>query len=825
MVFKNEVEKMLKQMKWITGMLTAVLVMMPQQLVQAQSVIEEITVTARQREESLKDVPGAVTVLTANQIERSGVQRAKDFIALTPGVTIVDTAEVGDTQVSIRGINGARDAETSFGLIIDGIVMTNPAALNREYLDLRQIEIVKGPQGALYGRNASAGAIIITTAKPSDVRSHTVKVSIADDSTYAVTGRADIPLDDTMALSITANFNTSDGWHTNTFLNCDDCVDQYESQDIYARLIWDVDAETSIDAKFRYGQVDTTSIQFNPIFELPGFAAYLGNPDLYEDVNDHPWSWVSNIPHFNDQESLELSVRMERDLGWANLTAWGLYSDIENSFGADGTSGAFQFLFADPSCIASVAEVFNAGFALPSPQGIFAPVPAATFLGAYTPTRCDGTQYQVRNQSDFSFEVRWTSYSDQALRWTAGLYFLDVDREVGVNQGNDLGYGIVEKMYVPASGKNPTEQMVWDDFDTKVTAFFGSISYDLTDDVELSLAGRYDNEHRKVHSLVPTGVNSTYIDCDGPPYTGGPLNVGLCQSSSIPDQSENFKHFQPKVSLSLDVTQSTTIYGSWGVGFKSGGFNNSGSRATVDVFINSLAGNTPVAIEDNYKKETNNSFELGFKSRLLGNRVSVEGAVYHTSAKNLQFFEFIVGPFGLLRVIENIDKSEITGQELGLSAIVNDNISLYASVSKIDSEILVNSARADSVGNAVPYHAEYTYNAGISLDYPMAGGRQFFAQIDFAVVGPTWFHVMQTDNSRNTLFGAPMVFDKTDRNEYTTVNLRVGVKSDNLTVTAFAKNLTDERYLAEVIPAPEFGGVFAHPADQRRMGVEVVYQF
>jgi len=819
------VEKMTKQTKWISGMLIAVLVFIPQQNVQSQSVIEEITVTARQREESLKDVPGAVTVLTKNQIERSGVQRAKDFIALTPGVTIVDTAEVGDTQVSIRGINGARDAETSFGLIIDGIVMTNPAALNREYLDLQQIEIVKGPQGALYGRNASAGAIIISTTKPSDKQSYTVKASIADDSTYAVTGRADIPLDDTMALSVTANFNTTDGWHTNTFLNCNDCVDQYESQDIYARLTWDVDDDTSIDAKFRYGEVDTTSILFNPVFELPGFAAFLGNPDLYEEVNDHPWSWVSNIPHFNDQESLELSARMERNLGWANLTAWGLYSDIENSFGADGTSGAFQFLFADPSCITSVAEVFNAGFALPSPQGIFAPVPAATFLGAYTPTRCDGTQYQVRNQEDMSFEVRLTSPSDQALRWTAGLYFLDVDREVGVNQGNDLGYGIVEKMYVPPSGKNPTEQMVWDAFDTKVTAFFGSISYDLSDDVEVSLAGRYDNERRKVHSLVPTGVNSTYIDCDGPPYTGGPLNVGLCQSSSIPNQSENFEHFQPKISMSFDLTQSTTLYGSWGVGFKSGGFNNSGSRETVDAFINSLAGNTPVLIQNDYKKETNNSFELGFKSRLLDNRVSIEGAVYHTSAKNLQFFEFIVGPFGLLRIVENIDKSEMKGQELGISAIVNDNISLYASVNKIDSEILANTARADSVGNAVPYHADYTYNAGISLDYPMAGGRQFLAQIDFAVVGPTWFHVMQTDNSRNTLFGAPMAFDKTDRQRYQTVNLRIGVKSDNLTVTAFAKNLTDEKYLAEVIPAPEFGGVFAHPADQRRMGLEVIYQF
>ena len=96
----------------------------------------------------MQDVPGTITVLTADQIERSGIQRAADFINLTPGVTIVDTAEVGDTQVSIRGMNGARDAETSFGLIIDGIVMTNPAALNREYLGLSQIEVLKGPQGA-----------------------------------------------------------------------------------------------------------------------------------------------------------------------------------------------------------------------------------------------------------------------------------------------------------------------------------------------------------------------------------------------------------------------------------------------------------------------------------------------------------------------------------------------------------------------------------------------------------------------------------------------------------------------------------------------------
>ena len=91
-----------------------------------QFAIEEIIVTARQRSESLQDVPASITAFTSEQLERAGVQRAADFIDLTPGVTIVDAAEVGDTQVNIRGINGARDAENSFALIIDGFIHSAP---------------------------------------------------------------------------------------------------------------------------------------------------------------------------------------------------------------------------------------------------------------------------------------------------------------------------------------------------------------------------------------------------------------------------------------------------------------------------------------------------------------------------------------------------------------------------------------------------------------------------------------------------------------------------------------------------------------------------
>ena len=137
--------------------------------------VEEIVVTARKRAETLQEVPATVTVFTENDIERSNITQAGDIALLTPGVSLVNAAEVGDTQVNIRGMNGARDAENSYALVIDGITYTNPAALNREYSNLQQIEVIKGPQGAIYGRNASAGAFIISTKVPEDERNRTTQ--------------------------------------------------------------------------------------------------------------------------------------------------------------------------------------------------------------------------------------------------------------------------------------------------------------------------------------------------------------------------------------------------------------------------------------------------------------------------------------------------------------------------------------------------------------------------------------------------------------------------------------------------------------------------
>ncbi len=274
--------------------------------------IEEIIVTARRRSERLQDVPGSVTVLTASVIESAGIRRPEGFIALTPGVTMVNAAEVGDTQVNIRGINGARDAETSFAFVLDGILHTNPAALNREYTNLQQVEIFKGPQGAIYGRSAAAGAIIVTTAKPGNESEFSGRASFAEDNTFnGVVSYSGPLIQDQLYFNLSADYRESDGFYRNSFQNNAAVVDTFESTNINGRLVWDVNESLSIDTKFRYGEVDASSITFNSIFHLPVLAEAFMNPSAFQDANDFDFLFQPNIISDNDQEVFEFSSRFD----------------------------------------------------------------------------------------------------------------------------------------------------------------------------------------------------------------------------------------------------------------------------------------------------------------------------------------------------------------------------------------------------------------------------------------------------------------------------------------------------------------------------------
>lgn len=192
---------------------------------------------------------------------------------------------------------------------------------------------------------------------------------------------------------------------------------------------------TELDVKARYSDLTGASINFNASFHLPNFAAV--DPAFFEDVNEHPFGYYSNIRPTNDQTTFEASAKIEHEFDAVTLTAWALYTDVDQSLTADSTSADFaRFTFpgaspasvaASNACFASTAAL--TGFPLNAPTFIgnnpvpfiFDPVNGSTF-GPYSPTTCDGTQYQIREQSDFSTEVRLASNGDGDFNWQVGAY-------------------------------------------------------------------------------------------------------------------------------------------------------------------------------------------------------------------------------------------------------------------------------------------------------------------------------------------------------------------------------------------------------------------
>ena len=798
-----------------------------------------IIVTARRQAERLQDVPASVSVLTADALEKTGAVNAQDFAQLTPGVTIVTgTAEAGDTQINIRGINGARDAESSVALVVDGILKTNTAQLNQNQGTLRQVEILKGPQGALYGRNAAAGAIVIQTQRPGDILEGAVRASYANENTVEGNAFISAPLGENLGFVLSGAYRTTDGFFRNEFLDRD-VVDDQEVWSVDGRIIADFGDATELDVKARYSQLRGASINFNSSFHLPNFAGV--NPAFFEDVNEHPFRYYGNIRPTNEQDSFDFSAKIEHDFGDVSLTAWALYSDVDQELTADGTSADFaRFISAaDPaannvvnSCFQSTANltgfpVNQPGFVgqIPVPF-IFAPANGSTF-GAYSPTTCDGTQLQVRQQSDISGEIRLASNGGDALSWQIGAYFLNINRETGVSIGGDTGAGVSRELFNAPGSANPTSLLLADSFDTTVYAVFGSAEYQVGD-FTAGLALRYDIEDRSSESLVPAGA----LD----PFTGGPINPGLAFGAFAPVDA-TFRQLQPKISLSYQPTPDLNFYANWGIGFKSGGFNNQGSSAIIDANFVQFFG-ADVTIADQYDKEVSSAFEVGVKGELANGAITFDLAGYYTEIDDMQFFEFFVGAFGLLRVVSNIDEVEVYGVEFNATAEVVEGWTFFGSVNVTESEINENSSRPSTVGNKSPYTADYTINLGTEIDVPFNSSTDLIVRADYRITGPTWFHSFQ-DQVAPTLFSGLLPtsvvalpasvgnadYSVAQREAFGVLNLRAGLEMGNITATVFAENALNRKYLNEVIPSIEFGGSFISPGARRLVGVELGYRF
>ncbi len=727
--------------------------------------IEEILVTSRRRSETLQDVPMAVNAFNAATIERAGIDRAENFIALTPNVHFIQTTNIGESQVHIRGVIQPRDTEPPFAYVLDGVLVPNPNAFNQEFVDIQQIEIIKGPIGSIYGRNAIGGAILVTTKKPSNTFEGMLKGGYeVEGEEYKLSGYVSGPVvEDKVFARITGSYTDRQGYYKNITLN--DEEDPFQEAIVRGRVVIAASESVEFDITAGYADVDGHAFNFNnQTGGTPGFETGV-------DINDTSIPFSGNVRSFNNQKRYDATIKMDWTSDYGTLTMTGAYHKLDENMGGEGAVDLALFgLYPDPT------------------PGDFFTDPS--LFEGYGPTPRDGTQYQERNQKDTSFEIRFTSPDDRALRYIVGAYYIDFSREVVLNRAVDTGNGVVVPEPAPGpDSENPAVAVTWTDNDNKAYSLFGQLAYDVTEQLEASVAVRWDKEKRETTNLTP------------PEFTNNPSDSGLVRKS-------DFSDFQPRVSLRYLPNDDVSLYATYGEGFRSGGFNPLGSR---DNIIN-IDGITDTTVQDAFDKETSKSAEIGFKSSLMDRKLSVNGAAFYTEVNNAHYFQFF--PFSLSRVISIVDKNEIWGFEFDFTARLDEGWTFYGGFGYIDSEIKRNNEAPQTVGNTMPFTPEYTANVGMQYVYPLGNGMDMVTRVDYFRTGPIYFDTLNTPGTK--------------RKPIDLVDARIGLDAENWSFTLWARNLFDENYNADgvVLVVPNVTVFnFVTKATPRTWGADITFRF
>lgn len=703
--------------------------------------LEEVIVTARKRDESSLDVPLAINVFTAADIEAAGIVRTQDFIDLTPNMTMVQTQNQGTSFITVRGISQARNSEPSVALVIDGVAMTNPSQFNQELVDIESIQVLKGPQGALYGRNAIGGAILITSKQPTDEFEGKLSAGYDSGPGYKVGATLSGPITDTLKYRLTASYLDTDGYIDNAYLGEE--ADPYEDLSLRALLLWQPAEDLRLDLRGYLSEVSTQALYFN----------------ITEDVNDTSLAVRVNNPGVNDRDMYGASIKAEFDTALGTLTSVTAYDKLEEIL----TGDQFNFLPIEDSVL-------------------------FLFTGA------DQAQHQYLDVEAVSQELRLTSSSDQRVRWIIGAYGIWTDRYISTGNVIDLGTGVPEVRRTPlprADFVNFTclppacTQFTYlaDAQDNFAWAVFGELAFDLNEQLELSLALRYDEDTRE---------NTTKTPAEFLPTASG-------FSGQV--RKHTWDELQPKATLRYKPAEHATFYIGYSRGFRSGGFNQTGVGAA------NIAG-----VDDLFDKETADTYEAGIKSELFDRRLVANLNLYYTQADGSYFFVF--DPNTSTQNLGNLGDVDYKGAELELQARLGDGFDAYLGVGYTDSEIKESDRDPADTGNQAPLVSEYSVNLGLQYRHVLAFGSAF-ARADLDVTGPTWFY---PDNL-------------TKRDTVNVVNLRAGFEGDAWSLTAWIKNLTDEEYNAEWSPGPQFfpnpgyTNNFVFKALPRRWGVDVVYRF
>jgi iron complex outermembrane receptor protein len=488
-----------------------------------------IVVTGLRRTETLQDTPAAVTAFDSQAISDAGIERPADFIALTPNVTLVETQNAGNAFVIIRGITQNRNSEPSVAVIVDGVQQVNPAQFNQDLFDIEQIEVLKGPQGGLYGRNAIGGAIIITTKAPTDEFAGNVTAGVDNGFGYFLRGGISGPIAENVKFRIAGSWYDTDGFIDNVFLN--EKADPVEDFSLRANLLIEATDKLTFDLRGSMNQLRTQGLYYNIV----------GDVNTVADVE-------VNNPGQNDRDIYNLALKIEYAGDNAVLTSISSYDTVKEVL----TGDAFDFKPIPDSFFFNLFEfLFGPG------NGF------------------DLNQSQYLNVKAFSQEVRLASPEDgRAFNWMAGGYLIDTTRFISTGNMIDTGNGVFPVFRSPSTNPlNPQFSYLADGQENFAWALFANAGYEFSPEFRVDASLRYDRDKRQQTTLTPQAFL--------------PVVPGVPQAQSGEVRTAVFDDWQPKLTLTYEPTPDLTIYGGYSRGFRSGGFNQTGvgAEATANAIV------------------------------------------------------------------------------------------------------------------------------------------------------------------------------------------------------------------------------------------------
>ncbi len=658
--------------------------------------LEEITVTARKRVESMQDVPAAISALSAGDLARRFDSDVRDFADSSPNIVIDDTQQGpgGVAAIYIRGV-GVADVEKSVdpavGVVFDDIYIGQSSGSLLKAIDIDRVEVLRGPQGTLFGRNATGGVINLARSRPTYDMTGKARITYGKFDSVKIEGVASTGLSDNVAVKVSGSYENSQGYIFNRFYNQPGQRSEFYS--VSGALLFEPTDKLSFLVSYDHQQTNQDPPQLLAINRptdlfCTAYAQCSPTPgvptsgDRYTSLGDGP---------LNKDASFKLDMAIGK-------ATYDLGSDFELNY-------ILGWLKTDET----ITQDFDAS--------------SFTLYHTDRPARWRQT----------TNELRLTKGGSGPLTFVLGAYLWD--SRYTINLKNYIGFAAAPLL---TSAQDVTQT-------NKSYAGYGELDYDLSDKLTLTLGARY------THDTKTSQVNDKAIFIYGTTVEANPIAV--IQPSLVGGQivmptpvKNSWSKFTPRVSLKYNLTSDLMGYILWSRGYRGGGFN--GRPATIGAAINP------------YNPETLDNYELGFKSEFAGGRVRLNAAAFLMKYKDMQQDLDVPAPgtsTGRENRTINAASADLKGFELDVTAQLTENLKINGNIGYLDAkykkffgDIFSNGTPVDATFLKIRRAPKWTWNLGATYETEIGNDTKAWITGDVHYIGAHEITFLNNPNLRNS---------------------------------------------------------------------------